>query len=61
MTSIMDLEVRLAYQEHLLAELDGTIRSLRDEVDRLRSDLQRATEEVSAMRMAVEDAPPPHY
>ena len=55
------LEIKVAFQEHLLAELDDVLRALRDEVERLRRDVGSVKEQVDAMQPAPENAPPPHY
>jgi len=55
------LEVKVAFQEHLLGELDDVIRSLRDEIDGLRLDLKTVREEVQQLAPAPENTKPPHY
>lgn len=53
------LEVKVAFQEHLLAELDDVLRLVRDKVERLEA--QVAGLEASRASQQIEDAPPPHY
>jgi len=55
------LEVKVAFQEHLLGELDEVIRALRDELDTLRADLRSVRDEVKQLSPEPEDAKPPHY
>ena len=38
---LTELEVRVAFQERLIAELDEIVRALRDQVERLEADLAR--------------------
>ena len=57
---ITELEVKVAFQEHQLAELDDVIRQLRDQLDTL-------TREVSELREQMPETDeekwqkPPHY
>ena len=55
-----ELEVKVAFQERLLAELDEVIRQLRDEVEQLGTDVGQLRQQGS---MAPEDPDqkPPHY
>jgi len=55
----MDLEVRCAFQEKLLGELDGVVRELRDELDALRAIVVQLQGQVALQPL--EDAPPPHW
>jgi len=58
---IETLEVKVAFQEHLLGELDQVIRQLRDELDAMRDELYTVREQVQRMELSPENAPPPHY
>lgn len=55
------LEVKVAFQEHLLAELDEVLRAQRDELDAVRRELREVRAQVSQLSPDPEDAPPPHY
>lgn len=57
---IEDLQVRLAFHEHHLAELDAVIRELRDQVDRLREEVRELREQ-RPMGDEDPDQKPPHY
>jgi SlyX protein len=59
--TIEDLEVKIAFLEHTVAELDGVVRETRDELDRLRRDIVTLQEQTTAMMPATEDTKPPHY
>ena len=43
---LVELEVRVAFQERLLAELDDVVRALRAQVERLEADLAQLLEHV---------------
>ena len=66
------LEVKLAFLEHHLAELDGVVRRLHDQVDQLTLDLRQIREERRPDREnegsitvgedgSLPHEPPPHY
>lgn len=67
-----DLQVKIAYLEHHLAELDGVLRALYAQVDQLTTDVHRLREERRNERTDQESVtvgegaslphePPPHY
>ena len=58
---VEDLEVKVAFQEHLVAELDEVIRLLRDELDALRKDHDETRAQVTALAPEPENTKPPHY
>lgn len=63
---VVELETRLAFQEHALAELSDALAELRREAARSADLLRRVLEEVKLHRgdlMAdpAEEPPPPHY
>lgn len=58
---ILELEVKVAFQDKLLMDLDDVIRQLRDELDRLRADVAKLHEHVEAGRGQVVDEKPPHW
>lgn len=68
---LIDLETRLAFQEHALGELSDALAAARDEEARNALLLHRVLEEVRQMRTALSSAPisadaameppPPHY
>ncbi|MEQ1502673.1 MAG: SlyX family protein [Myxococcota bacterium] len=65
---LVDVEIKLAFQEKLLAELDDTIRSLRDEVEALRGEVAQLAEQARSGRDGdpagpggLVDEKPPHY
>jgi uncharacterized coiled-coil protein SlyX len=58
---IAELEVRIAFQDKLLAELDDVIRALRDELDGVRARLDLLEEQVRPDLAQVVDERPPHY
>jgi uncharacterized coiled-coil protein SlyX len=58
---IDDLEVKVAFQEHLLAQLDEVLQTMRDEIDDLRRELGDAKSQLAALAPAPENVPPPHY
>jgi len=61
-----DLEVRMAYLEHLLGELDSVIRQTADELVNVRMVVealrkQAEVESGQTKHMGLEDEKPPHY
>ena len=60
-TRLQEMEVRLAYQDHLLAELDGVVRGLGIQVQRLERGLAELQESVGEAVTGAADEAPPHY
>lgn len=59
---IHELEVRLSYQDHLLAELDGVVRGFALRVERLERQITEIKESAkAAMEIGAGDEKPPHY
>jgi len=56
---IVDLEIKLAYQERLIAELDALVRAFGERLDKT----ERELKELVARSVPVGPAnePPPHY
>jgi SlyX protein len=63
---LVELETRLAFQEHAVAELSDALAAARLESERGADLLRRALEELKSSRAsfladATEEPPPPHY
>lgn len=68
---LVDLESRLAFQEHALGELSDALAAARDEEARNNLKLMRVTEELRQLRLSLSanppaadpasEPPPPHY
>lgn len=62
---IIDLETRLAFQEHTLQQLNDVIIEMRDQLDRLGHRLRLAEERLvdadPNMNIEPQDETPPHY
>lgn len=64
---LIEIETRLAFQEHTLGELSDLVHHQRQELDALRSALMQATADLDALRTglsssgAASEPPPPHY
>lgn len=60
---IVELEVRVAYQERMIAELDEVVRAFADRVQVLEREIAQLRETVLNQPDAVgpPDEPPPHY
>ena len=68
---LMDLEMRLAFQEQALTELSDALAASRDEEAQTQLLLHRVMEELKQLRLAMSNAPltgdptseppPPHY
>jgi uncharacterized coiled-coil protein SlyX len=57
---LIELEVRVAFQERLIAELDEVVRSLRTQVDRLEADLALGLPALREWAEAAQLAEHPH-
>lgn len=55
-----ELEIRMAWYERQLAELDAVVRELAEEVLRLRRELS-TLQEAAAPEIGPSNEPPPHY
>lgn len=67
---LIELETRLAFQEHALSELSDALAASRDESSRTALQLHRVLEELRLLRAgmssdltgdAASEPPPPHY
>ena len=58
---IIDLEIRGAYQEKLIADLDEVLREFSTRVENLESLLKELKESANDAPIGPSDAPPPHY
>ncbi len=61
---LIDLETRLAFQEHTLQDMSDTVARQHAEIDRLTravKELQERLRGISAPVMEQSDVPPPHY
>lgn len=59
---VIEVEIRLAYLEHELRELDGVVRETRDLLDRLRREVGELRDRVEpAASRDPDDEVPPHY
>lgn len=57
---IVELEVRVAYQDKLLADLDEVVRSFAARVEALEREV-RELKETAATQVGPADETPPHY
>ncbi len=62
---VMDLEIRLTYQESILSELNEVVVKQQDQIDLLMAELKRQKEQLDNgaefVRSSAEETPPPHY
>lgn len=64
---LIEIETRLAFQEHTLGELSDLVHRQRMELDALRTALMQASADLDALRSglsssgAASEPPPPHY
>ena len=63
---VVELETRLAFQEHVVSELSDALAEARLELSRNEALLRRALDELRASRPGVtgdpaDEPPPPHY
>ncbi len=59
----VDLEVKLAYQERLISELDALVRAFGDRLDKTERELAQLKQSIASPVAPVGPAnePPPHY
>jgi len=58
---LTDLEVKLAFQEHTIAQLDEVIQKLQAKLERLDDRIQELAEEQASSLAPLDNPPPPHY
>jgi SlyX protein len=60
---LVDLEVKLAYQDQLIRELDALVRSFGDRLDKTTRELEQLKQAVRSPETPLGPAnePPPHY
>lgn len=58
---VVELEVKVSFQESLLAELDDALQALRRELDALRTEQSRLLDQLDVQRGVVVDEKPPHW
>lgn len=58
---VTELEIKVAFQEQLLADLDEVVRALRAELEQLRTDHGALVEQLDVHRGALVDEKPPHW
>ena len=59
--NIVDLEVRVAYQERTISQLDEVVCELATRIERLEHQLRELRDRVNAAPDDTPDTPPPHY
>lgn len=58
---IVDLEVRIAYQDKLIAELDGVVVEFTKRLQLLERQVAELRESAAEREVGPSDEPPPHY
>lgn len=58
---VVDLEIKVAFLEDSLGQLDGVVRELHDTVDVLRREVTRLREALANKEEAAHIEKPPHY
>lgn len=58
---IIDLEVRVAYQERLIGQLDEVVRELATRMERVESELAELRDSTDPEPIGPHDERPPHY
>jgi uncharacterized coiled-coil protein SlyX len=61
MDRTQELEIKIAYVEHHVAELDAIVRGLSDEIVRLRKEMAEIREGVPSAEGSTGHEKPPHY
>ena len=60
---IVELEIKLAYQDHVIRELDTLVRAFGDRLDRAERELKTLKDSLvsPAVPLGSQNEPPPHY
>lgn len=60
---IVDLEIKLAYQDHVIRELDALVRAFGDRLDRAERELKAIKDALISPQapLGPQNEPPPHY
>ncbi len=60
---ILDLEIKLAYQDQLIRELDALVRTFGDRLDKTNRELDQLKKTIGSPEVPLGSAsePPPHY
>jgi uncharacterized coiled-coil protein SlyX len=60
---LQDLEIKLAFQDKLIRELDALVRTFGDKLDKTNRDLEALKQSVRSPETPVgpQNEPPPHY
>jgi uncharacterized coiled-coil protein SlyX len=58
---VVELEIKLAFHERWVQELDEVVRALRDQVDALQEEVDNLRDVVRPSAGPVVDEKPPHY
>ena len=60
---MVELEVKLAYQDHIIRELDALVRAFGDRLDRTERELKMLKDSLAspAAPLGPPHEPPPHY
>jgi uncharacterized coiled-coil protein SlyX len=58
---VTELEIKVAFQERLLADLDEVVRALRTEIEALRTEHGALVDQLEAHRGPIVDEKPPHW
>lgn len=58
---IVELEIKIAHQDRLLADLDEVVRTFTTRVERLERQLAALQENAGGLEVGPADEPPPHY
>jgi uncharacterized coiled-coil protein SlyX len=58
---VMELEIRVSFQDQLLHDLDEVVRALRSDLERVRQEHLSLVDSLDAHRGPAVDEKPPHY
>lgn len=63
MTDLVDLEIKLAYQERLIRELDALVRTFGERLDKTDRELRELKQSIRSPEVPLGpgNEPPPHY